>query len=93
VSVLGEDQQELSERFATLGPEKNAFAFERGKSGTPLVPGALAHLECRLHSVQEAGDHRIYVGEVVSLEASPGRPLLYHASGYRRLASEDRPVG
>jgi hypothetical protein len=33
------------------------------------------------------------VGEVLSLRVNPGRPLLYHASGYRRLAAEDRLVG
>jgi flavin reductase (DIM6/NTAB) family NADH-FMN oxidoreductase RutF len=57
------------------------------------VPGALAQIECRLHTVHEAGDHQIYVGEVLSLRVNPGRPLLYHASGYRRLAAEDRLVG
>jgi flavin reductase ActVB len=88
VSVLGEDQQEVSRRFATLGPGKNAFAFALGRSGAPLVPGALAHLECRLHATHDAGDHRIYVGEVLSLTVKPGRPLLYHASGYHRLAPD-----
>ena len=92
VSVLAEGQQEVSRRFATLGPEKNDFSFERGPSGAPLVPGALSRIECRLHSVHEAGDHRIYVGEVVSLATSPGRPLLYHAAGYRRLAAPE-PAG
>ena len=92
VSVLGESQQDVSRRFATLGPEKNDFPFERGLRGAPLVPGAIARLECRLHSVHEAGDHRIYVGQVVSLLTSPGRPLVYHSAGYRRLAAPE-PAG
>jgi 4-hydroxyphenylacetate 3-hydroxylase, reductase component len=92
VSVLAEDQLEVSQRFARGGPEKNAFAFEAGARGTPLVPGALAHLECRLHSAHEGGDHTIYLGEVLGLRVRPGRPLLYHASGYGRLAG-DRPLG
>ena len=93
VSVLAEDQQEVSQRFATLGPDKNDFAFERGSCGAPLVPRALAHIECRLHSAHEGGDHRIYVGEVIRLATNPGRPLLYHAAGYRRLAAPERQVG
>jgi flavin reductase (DIM6/NTAB) family NADH-FMN oxidoreductase RutF len=93
VSVLAEHQREVSQRFATLGPAKNDFDFAQGPRGTPLVPGALAQIECRLHTVHEAGDHQIYVGEVLSLRVNPGRPLLYHASGYRRLAAEDRLVG
>lgn len=88
VSVLAEHQQDISQRFATLGPDKNLFPFVPGQSGAPLVPGALAQLECRLHAAHEAGDHRIYVGEVVRVEVQPGRPLLYHATGYRRLAPE-----
>ena len=93
VSVLSEQQQDLSERFATLGPDKNRFAFARGPGGAPLVPGALAHIECRLHAAHDAGDHRIYVGEVLSLAVNPGRPLLYPSPGYRRLAGEERPGG
>jgi flavin reductase (DIM6/NTAB) family NADH-FMN oxidoreductase RutF len=92
VSVLAEHQQEVSRRFATLGPAKNDFEFAWGPRGAPLVPGALAQIECRLHAEHGAGDHRIYVGEVLFLRVDPGRPLLYHASGYRRLAPEGRPV-
>lgn len=92
VSVLAEHQQDVSQRFATLGPDKNTFDFARGPGGAPLVPGALAQLECRLFAAHDAGDHRIYVGEVFSLAVNPGRPLLYHATGYRRLAGEEQPV-
>ena len=93
VSVLAEHQQDVSQRFATLGTEKNTFDFTRGPGGAPLVPGALAQLECRLFAAHDAGDHRIYVGEVFSLSVNAGRPLLYHATGYRRLAGEERPAG
>ena len=86
VSVLAEHQQDVSQRFATLGPDKNEFEFARGTDGTPLVPGAVAQLECRLFAAHDAGDHRIYVGEVVKVAVNPGRPLLYHATGYRGLA-------
>lgn len=93
VSVLAEDQQEVSRRFASLGADRNAFEFARGPHGAPLVPKALAGIECALYAAHEGGDHRIYLGEVLSLEARPGRPLVYHASGYRRLVDEDRPIG
>lgn len=86
VSVLREDQEHFSRRFAQPGREKFAARdLHLGETGVALVPGALAHIECRVASSQRAGDHTIYVGEVLRLEARPGRPLLYHASGYQRL--------
>ena len=86
VSVLAEGQEEWSRRFAEGGPAKFAGATLRGgHHGVALVPGALAHLECRVVSAHDAGDHTIYVGEVLALSVHPGRPLLYHARGYRRV--------
>ena len=92
VSVLAEDQEELSRRFALSGPEKFAdLGLVEGRLGLPLVPDALAHLECRVVAAHEAGDHTLYVGEIVSLSVRPGRPLLYHQGLYRRLAPESGP--
>jgi flavin reductase (DIM6/NTAB) family NADH-FMN oxidoreductase RutF len=86
VSVLAEHQEELSRRFAGGVDDKFAgIELVSGRSGAALIPGALAHLECRLVFAHPGGDHTIYVGEVESLSVFPGRPLLYHGSGYRRL--------
>jgi 3-hydroxy-9,10-secoandrosta-1,3,5(10)-triene-9,17-dione monooxygenase reductase component len=86
VSVLAEDQEGASRRFAEAGEKKFAdLPLLTGASGVPLLPGALAHLECRLASAHPGGDHTIFVGEVLSLAVSPGRPLLYHGSEYRHL--------
>jgi 3-hydroxy-9,10-secoandrosta-1,3,5(10)-triene-9,17-dione monooxygenase reductase component len=87
VSVLAEDQQDWSTRFATPGADRfSGVELAGGPHGLPLVPGALAWLECRVAAIHPGGDHSIYLGEVLHLEARPGRPLLYHGSGYRRLA-------
>lgn len=89
VSVLSEEQEAFSRRFATPGREKFAAKdLHTGEAGVPLVPHALAHLECRLVAFHPAGDHTLYVGEVLRIEVRPGRPLLYHASGYRKLEPE-----
>ena len=86
VSVLAEGQEDWSRRFATPGSEKwSGAAFETGSTGVSLVPGALAHVECRVVAAHAAGDHTVYVGQVERLAASPGRPLLYHASAYGRV--------
>ncbi len=89
VSVLAEDQEGMSRRFAGGGDEKfRGLSLLTGESGVPLLPGALVHIECRVASAHPGGDHTIYVGEVLRLAVSPGRPLLYHGSSYRRLDPE-----
>lgn len=98
VSVLAEDQEDWSRRFAIGGPAKFAGAeLPASRQGVALIPGALAHFECRVASSQAAGDHTIYLGEVQHLSVNPGRPLLYHASGYRRVGTDggeaDEPGG
>ena len=89
VNVLGEDQVELSNRFAWVKDEKR-FAEGEWKSaatGAPILADALAWLDCTIHSRQVAGTHTIYVGEVVASGVPrPGdSPLLYWNQGYRKL--------
>jgi 3-hydroxy-9,10-secoandrosta-1,3,5(10)-triene-9,17-dione monooxygenase reductase component len=89
VSVLSETQEDVSRRFAWRGPEKfEGFILEHGQTGALLVPGGVAHLECRVVGAHRGGDHTIYVGEVRVIRVSGGRPLIYHGGGYRRLAEE-----
>jgi flavin reductase (DIM6/NTAB) family NADH-FMN oxidoreductase RutF len=89
VSVLSEGQESVSRRFATPGRDKSdGFAFDEGRHHLPLVPGALAHVQCRVRSRHEEGDHLVWVGEVIALDSRPGRPLLYHAGGYRAIGKE-----
>jgi 4-hydroxyphenylacetate 3-hydroxylase, reductase component len=89
VSVLSAEQEDVSRRFAWRGPEKfEGFVLEHGETGALLVPGAVAQLECAKVAAHRAGDHTIFVGEVVVLRASPGPPLLYHRGAYRRVEGE-----
>ncbi|MDP9326530.1 MAG: flavin reductase family protein [Candidatus Dormibacteraeota bacterium] len=90
VSVLSETQEDVSRRFSWRGPDKfDGFVLEHGPGGGLLVPGAAAHLECRVVDGHRAGDHTIFVGEVSELRVAAGRPLLYHRGAYRRLSGED----
>ena len=87
VSVLGEGQEDVSRLFASRDKDKlTGFHFVEGRGGLPLVPGALAHVQCRVRSFHVEGDHTVWVGDVLAVAAHPGRPLLYHAGGYERLA-------
>jgi flavin reductase len=92
VSILREDQQAVSDWFASAErpPGSAQFAdvdWSPGSvTGCPLLTGAVAHLECRVVAVHPGGDHSIFVGEVVGADAvQDARPLLYYAAGYRSL--------
>ena len=66
------------------------------KTGAPVLSGTLSALDCLIEKRVEAGDHTIFVGRVVASRALPrgkGRPLVYHAGGYKRLEKvEDQGV-
>ena len=51
---------------------------------TPLLGGAFINLECRLTTITEAGDHSIFVGEVLAAHVEDARgPLVnFGAFGY-----------
>ncbi len=92
VSVLSEDQEALSRRFADRRrPKFGGIELPTGNNGVPLVGGAVATLECHVVAAHAAGDHTLFVGEVTDLSSRPGRPLLYHGSAYRRLEKDPAP--
>jgi flavin reductase (DIM6/NTAB) family NADH-FMN oxidoreductase RutF len=90
VNILASDQIELSNLFASKRDEERRFVgleFETGETGAPLIAGTVASLDCRVRAAHDAGDHVIYVGEVVGLRRSQREPLVYYAGLYRELRS------
>ncbi len=87
-NVLTEDQEELGRRFAIRGADKFAgVGWRPGTTGSPVLEGCLAFVDCDLAAVHEAGDHDIAVGRVVDLgTANEGGPLLFYRGGYGRFA-------
>ena len=76
VNVLNEPPRELSVTFA-VKPEGRFEGVEwyTNVTGAPLLRGCIANIECRLSSIIEAGDHAIFLGEVMHTESAGGRPL------------------
>jgi flavin reductase (DIM6/NTAB) family NADH-FMN oxidoreductase RutF len=95
VNVLAENQRAVSEYYADPNPdhryaEREAKArFDRTQHGTPVLHGALAYLECRLHTAQDAGDHTIFIAEVEDVVVRAGDPLLYFRGEYRKIGAAD----
>src|ERR1700752_4820759 len=83
VNILAEDQRAISEYYARptrthdRAAEEAGAAFEGTAFGTPVLRGALAYLECRLHTAQDAGDHTIFIAQVEDVVVNEGKPLLF----------------
>lgn len=87
LSVLAEDQEELSRRFAAERTDRfNGVAWHPHERGVPLLDGAAAHIICRRTAEHVAGDHTIFVAEGVDGASFLRNPLLHVRGGYGRLA-------
>jgi flavin reductase (DIM6/NTAB) family NADH-FMN oxidoreductase RutF len=86
INFLAEAQRELSTRFSQRGLDRfQDVTWDAAGSGVPKIPDSLAFMDCAVRHVVEAGDHAIFVGEVVHTEYRDGAPLLFFNSRYCSL--------
>lgn len=88
VNVLAADQEHVSAQMATKGADKFAGLSWRPAevTGSPVIEGTLAHLDCTIHAVHEAGDHYVVIGRVEHLATTDRdvtEPLLFFRGRYR----------
>ncbi len=89
ISLLRREDEALSWRFAAEDPEDR---FENvstrfGVTGSPVLEGALAWLDCTLWKTVEAGDHTVFFGRVEAAgHADGGEPLVFFRGGYGTVA-------
>ncbi|MFB7913999.1 flavin reductase family protein [Streptomyces sp. NPDC056061] len=104
VNVLGAGQGELCRGFAVSGADKFAgIGYAAAPvTGSPLLDGVPAWIDCRIHAVHTGGDHLIVVGRVEALGAADpadggtaghgggdegtNGPLLFHRGKFGRFA-------
>lgn len=88
VNILREDQQFLSDRFASQLPDKFAdVKYRAGIENLPVLEDVLVNLECRLVHAYDGGDHTVYIGEIVVSTVNEGKPLIYFHGEYRKIGS------
>jgi flavin reductase (DIM6/NTAB) family NADH-FMN oxidoreductase RutF len=90
ISMLGVGQDALSNRFAGLDPNITdrfeGIDVTTALTGSPLLPGAIAWLDCRVQSTHVTSTHTIFIAEVVYAHVEPDKaPLVYHNRTYRVL--------
>ena len=89
VHVLGQDQQEASNRFANADIDRfDGVEYDRGVGGLPLLKTYCARFQCRVEHRYDGGDHVILVGRVVEMDHRPSDPLIFHGSEYKQLADD-----
>jgi flavin reductase (DIM6/NTAB) family NADH-FMN oxidoreductase RutF len=94
VSVLGEHQRSIADCFAlpTTAGKLQRFCdapWHEAETGSPILDGAIAFFDCRLHESHPAGTHTIFIGEIVAAGYEEGgEPLLWYGSRYRSIAAE-----
>lgn len=86
VNVLARDQVELARHFGLRsGRDTDKFrgvAYREGVTGSPILEGVAAWLDCRLQGSVEAGDHTVFIGEVVEGGSTDREPLIYDPRDY-----------
>lgn len=69
LNVVGQNSKTLEDYFFSAAARKpdnlEAFAYELGATGVPLLRMAMAVLECRIVASYPAGDHTLFVASVV----------------------------
>lgn len=95
ISVLARSQDDLSTRFSKSQADK--WALVRPVYGThdvPLIPGALVGFTCERYAVHDGGDHAIFVGKVLELNAvatPAAEPLVFYAGRYAGVRRTENP--
>ncbi len=88
IQLLGADQADLAERFATPGVDRFAAPtrWHVGPRGVPLLDDCLCWLVCSWHGHFRLGDHHLVVGAVEHARAgAPGDGLVHVRGAIRPL--------
>jgi len=93
ISVLDRAHASSADRFAGLAPPPNArfdgipYALAESGTGCPILTGALAWFDCRVREIVPAGDHRLFLCDVIRLGLGDDTddPLLNYEGAYRRI--------
>lgn len=90
INVLADDQKPVCDIMAKTGIDKFAsIAWRAGTTGSPILDGVIAWIDCELVAEHDAGDHTIAIGRVVDIGVeAPGKsPLLFFQGRYGNFAN------
>jgi flavin reductase (DIM6/NTAB) family NADH-FMN oxidoreductase RutF len=92
VNILAEDQLGVCKAFASKGGDKYAsVTWRTAATGSPVIDGVAAWIDCTVERVDEAGDHWFVLGRVqeMKVEREECGPLLFFRGTYGEFAKFD----
>jgi 3-hydroxy-9,10-secoandrosta-1,3,5(10)-triene-9,17-dione monooxygenase reductase component len=93
VNILSNHQEAIARSFARSGGPKfdGVSCTPAAHTGTPIIDGCQAWVECRSWQVYDGGDHEIVAAHVASLGAitdPDSHPLVFFRSKFPRFDQE-----
>ncbi len=89
VNVMAQDQTDVCGVMASHQDDKFADVAWRAsaKTGSPIIEGSVAFIDCTIENIYDGGDHDIVVGRVQELSVLDEKdPLLFYRGGYGSFA-------
>jgi|BEDMetMinimDraft_2_1075160.scaffolds.fasta_scaffold00194_14 Conserved protein/domain typically associated with flavoprotein oxygenases, DIM6/NTAB family len=85
VNILGQNQENLSVRFADPALEDKRFEnleYEI-RSNCPIIKGCIGYIICEKYASFDGGDHTIFLGKVIDyFKGKDNLPLIFYKRGY-----------
>lgn len=93
VNILSADQEDVCRVFASGGVDRFADLqwSPSVATGSPVIGGALAHIDCVIDREYDGGDHLIVVGLVREISTPPvdgALPLGFYRGKYAQLSAD-----
>ena len=84
VNVMGQDQMEVCGVMASRAEDKFAdVEWSPAGSGSPIISGSIAYIDCYIEMIHDGGDHDIVIGRVLKLEVMDSKsPLVFFQGNY-----------
>ncbi len=83
INILSTEQEAISNNFARKDEDRFAdIDWKAKQTGSPIIKGSAAWLDCNMHEKIVAGDHIILIGRIIGAEKSTRHPLGYYQGQY-----------
>ncbi len=87
VNLLSEGQKELAKKFGTVSGKNydkfQGLKYTTKQTGSPILEDIYAYLDCKVYKTCDAGDHTLFIGEIIDQEVwSDKKPLVFKVKDY-----------